>query len=101
MSRRRWPTDRAGDRPAAYRALAQRPGGARFPPVGRRERKRVAEALKALIAALWNAPRSMRDPHAGIYALQAAQPVTFGHHCWPMSRCSAATGSACSDARAA
>ena len=43
---------------------------------------RVAEALKGLIAAFLDARRgACGDGDAGFTHLQAAQPVTFGHHC--------------------
>ena len=74
--------DRPGGRPAAHRALAQRPGRDRFPAVGaRRDRRRST----ALLADYQQALAEKALEHAatvmpGFTHLQTAQPVTFGHH---------------------
>ena len=74
--------DRAGRRPAAYRALAQRPGGDRFPALGaRRPSTRIDDALAAYQHAL--AEKALAHAATvmpGFTHLQTAQPVTFGHH---------------------
>ena len=72
----------AGGRPAAHRALAQRPGGDRLPAVGARGSRRARRpALTALQRALARQARDHADTvMPGFTHLQAAQPVTFGHH---------------------
>ena len=74
--------DRPGRRAAAHRALAQRPGGDRFPALGARRHRRASTGCsrdyqQALAEkALEHAGTVM----PGFTHLQTAQPVTFGHH---------------------
>ena len=74
--------DRRARPQAAHRALAQRPGRDRLPPVGaRRDRSHRSACCKDLQAALL----ARAEEHAaavmpGFTHLQAAQPVTLGHH---------------------
>ena len=68
--------------PAPHRAVAERPGRHRLPPLRpRRDRRRSTTALRDLQLAL--AEKALE--HAGTVMpgfthLQTAQPVTFGHH---------------------
>ncbi len=74
--------DRAGGRAAAHRALAQRPGGDRFPALGaRRPSTRSTRRSPAYQRAL--AEKALEHAATvmpGFTHLQTAQPVTFGHH---------------------
>jgi hypothetical protein len=74
--------DRPGGRPAAYRALAQRPGRHRHPKLWVRdaidETRRGARAPAAALADKALAAAATVMP--GFTHLQTAQPVTFGHH---------------------
>ena len=72
---------RAGGRAAAHRALAQRPGRGRFPPLGaRRDRRDPPPDRPIATGARWSRARSAGMVMPGFTHLQSAQPVTFGHH---------------------
>ena len=74
--------DRPGRRPAAHRALAQRPGRDRFPAVGARRGSTTSTRCSATTSRRWPRRRwsTPRTVMPGFTHLQTAQPVTFGHH---------------------
>ena len=75
--------DRAGGGAASHRALAQRPGGDRFPDCGcaRRARGRATRLVDLQRALLTQAEAHAATIMPGFTHMQPAQPVTFGHHC--------------------
>ncbi len=73
--------DRPGRRAAAHRALAQRPGGARFPALGaRRDRRDPRSRSRNCSGRSPPGADSAAMVMPGFTHLQSAQPVTFGHH---------------------
>ena len=67
--------------PAAHRPFAQRPGGDRpapLDPLGRRPAGRPAAPVQRALIDQAEAGADLVMP--GYTHLQAAQPVTFGHH---------------------
>ena len=73
--------DRPGGRAPAHRALAQRPGRDRFPPLGaRRDRRDLGQIARLQRALATRALDSAATVMPGFTHLQSAQPVTFGHH---------------------
>ena len=74
--------DRPGRRAAAHRALAQRPGGDRFPAVdaGRHRPARWTRSPHIQRALAEKALEHAGTVMPGLTHLQTAQPVTFGHH---------------------